>query len=357
MRVLCALVVLWSASRAEPAKKKIAYAVTVSKDGPFIDGAAVLGWSIVHAHEHSAYEPELVAIVHPGATSAPGQFAWLSSRGLRWRVVVRPVPINVSAIPNAVYRNRLPKSGCCGERELLKLWAWSLVEYHRVVHLDMDCLVLQPFDELFNRTAEVLYTEDWLMANRNTKVAPAQGGFLLLRPSASTFGALRDLAQEGDWRGGAGWGGSGIGYFFGGPTIQGIVPYFFSHLRPGSAEILERCTYNNMADNPYFKEDDECRDHTPDRKCSDCRKWPIERVKGTHFTICQKPWNCVGGSFSWKGLCAQFHQRWFDTRFDLELNLLKTVEKKTVEARTKRYGFCRSNGAPGYRPIAMRAPR
>ena len=35
----------------------------------------------------------------------------LSSRGLRWRVVVRPVPINVSAIPNAVYRNRLPKSG------------------------------------------------------------------------------------------------------------------------------------------------------------------------------------------------------------------------------------------------------
>ena len=51
------------------------------------------------------------------------------------------------------------------------------------------------------------------------------------------------------------------------------------------------------------------------------------------------------------------HQRWFDTRFDLELNLLKTVEKKTVEARTKRYGFCRSNGAPGYRPIAMRAPR
>ena len=80
-------------------------------------------------------------------------------------------------------------------------------------------------------------------------------------------------------------------------------------------------------------------------------------MKGTHFTICQKPWNCVGGSFSWKGLCAQFHQRWFDTRFDLELNLLKTVEKKTVEARTKRYGFCRSNGAPGYRPIAMRAPR
>ena len=32
----------------------------------------------------------------------------------------------------------------------------------------------------------------------------------------------------------------------GGPTIQGLVPYFFRAVRPGSMRILERCTYNNM---------------------------------------------------------------------------------------------------------------
>lgn len=34
-------------------KKLLGFAVTVSKDGPFVDGAAVLAWSILLAHMHS----------------------------------------------------------------------------------------------------------------------------------------------------------------------------------------------------------------------------------------------------------------------------------------------------------------
>ena len=201
----------------------------------------------MRAHRLSAYDFELVAIVHPSVTKARAKFEWLTAHGMPWRVLERPLPINVSAIPNKMYRERLPKSGCCGEKELLKLWAFSLTEYHRVLHLDMDSLILNSMDELFEDPMDCLYTEDWLMASKvlllktnsqcphllprsfrtstllsheildskGTKVAPAQGGFLLLRPSLDLFSELQAIVQEGDWRGGAGWGGSGIGFFYG----------------------------------------------------------------------------------------------------------------------------------------------
>jgi hypothetical protein len=46
-----------------------------------------------------------------------------------------------------------------------------------------------------------------------------QGGFMLCRPSLTAFAALVAVVHEGDW-GDKGWKSSGIGYFFGGPTIQ-----------------------------------------------------------------------------------------------------------------------------------------
>jgi alpha-N-acetylglucosamine transferase len=32
-------------------------------------------------------------------------------------------------------------SGCCGAYEFVKLWAYTLTDYHRVVHLDMDTVI------------------------------------------------------------------------------------------------------------------------------------------------------------------------------------------------------------------------
>ena len=42
---------------------------------------------------------------------------------------------------------------------------------------------------------DCLYTEDWLMASKGTKVAPAQGGFLLIKPSTSLFYELQAIVQ------------------------------------------------------------------------------------------------------------------------------------------------------------------
>ena len=34
-------------------------------------------------------------------------------------------------------------SGCCGASEFLKLWSYTLIDYYRVVHLDMDTIIYQ----------------------------------------------------------------------------------------------------------------------------------------------------------------------------------------------------------------------
>jgi hypothetical protein len=57
--------------------------------------------------------------------------------------------------------------------------------------------------------------------------------------------------MEGDFRSGSAWGGSGIGWCWGGKTIQGVVPYYYHRVtEKGRAIMLDRCYYNTMADTP-----------------------------------------------------------------------------------------------------------
>ena len=63
-------------------RRTVAYAVSVSKDGNFFDGAAVLGWSIIQAHRESNYDVALVAIVHKNAVVAKRKFEWLNIIGI-----------------------------------------------------------------------------------------------------------------------------------------------------------------------------------------------------------------------------------------------------------------------------------
>ena len=56
-------------------KKKIGYAITVTKDGHFVDGALVLGYSALKVHDaskgfHSEYDAELIAFVVPTVIEA-----------------------------------------------------------------------------------------------------------------------------------------------------------------------------------------------------------------------------------------------------------------------------------------------
>jgi len=370
-------------------RPKIAYAITVTKDGPFVDGALVLGYAAQKYHSAakgfpSAYDVELVAFAAPSVVTT---IPILEKFG--WKVVRRPLPVSLEEIQNQDYAQKMRDSGCCGADEFLKLWAYTLTEYHRVVHLDMDSIVLKNLDELFSIDKELLYTGDYNMKGR-CKYAPVQGGFLVIKPSMQTFEEFRAIIRKGN-HGPAGWEGSHIGNFWGGQTIQGILPYCtcsyicfsltllsltflvslyplvslslrsptpdldYNILKPGAALELNRCVYNCMVDNPYQANTKICQDGQP--TCQDCRLQTPEKVSSAHFTICQKPWTCTKHTNPRnKDLCQVLHARWFALRDEFEADL--GIDKSYRAPETKfvaSLGMCRSFSSHDYLPIPIDA--
>ena len=124
-------------------KKKIAYAITVTKDGHFVDGALVLGYSAKKVHDASSgyiseYDADLIAFVVPSV-----KYARPVLEAYGWKVLERNLPVALDEIQNKAYADGMRKSGCCGADEFLKLWMYTLVDYERVVHLDMDSIIYQ----------------------------------------------------------------------------------------------------------------------------------------------------------------------------------------------------------------------
>lgn len=342
-------------------KKKIAYAITVTKDGPFVDGALVLGFAAQRVHNNtlrqlqgldlSDYDAELVAFVAPSVVTTRailGRFGW--------RIIEKTIPVAFDEIENKAYVQVMKDSGCCGADEFIKLWAFALTEYHRVVHLDMDSIIFESMDDLYSRDKDLLYTGDYSMMG-GSPVAPAQGGFLVIRPSAAVFEEFRSVIRKGDY-GSKGWGGSGIGNFWGGQTIQGILPYFYHVLASGRGEEVNRCVYNCMVDNPYhpYKNDNDkkiCLDGQ--EMCEDCRLQKAELVKSAHYTICQKPWTCTKHDNPRnKVLCAALHEKWFFLREGFESSIgIDTSYRIENNVFPKYFGMCRSAGENGYLPIPI----
>lgn len=340
----------------------------------------------------------MIAFVHPAAESCSDIF-----RSLGYTIQIRDTPFNVTDIKMKFLRENVVKSGCCGEKEYLKLYAYALLEYPIVVHLDLDSLVLKPLDDLFLamlgtndnndddiassgdqgggnatdgakfstevsearsripvmfdnplpvKSIDAYFTRDYNMINPGHKHVGVQGGFLVVKPSMEAFHEYVDIVLEGRFIKGAGWDGQ-YGGFFGAQQIQGICLYFYDARHPGTGVELNRCYYNNMADDPRQTSSGMCRDGHDE--CQDCRDTPIEEVKSVHFTLCSKPWKCP----SWHPgsiLCAKFHYEWFRIRKDLErsLALQNGVEYKSPNGKYKPevfHGYCKRSGGGGYIPI------
>ena len=371
-------------------EKTVAYAISVTKDGSYMDGAAVLAHSAIRVHRGSlsAYGVALVAFVAPAVTSLE------QLRVCGYRVLRRDLPLEVADIKGERLRQGIKSNGCCGAWELLKLYAWTLTEYHRVVHVDMDVAILQNLDELFQDDSDLwwrqeeegksvvakdgsesssslppekkkkkkkkaiyaLYTWDWTMARGKNK--PVQGGFLVAKPSMEIYEALVDVVREGDFRSGSGWGGTGAGTYWGGMTIQGLLPYFFETVRPGRGRDLDECVYNNMANNPRdvggFDKGRCRRDATLHPKpCKDCRLVSVDTIKTVHFTICQKPWGCVSASRQscpYCPICAKLHAMWFDIRKEMETEWGTYNTLDYAGTARERHGMC---GKSGYKPVPI----
>lgn len=102
-----------------PIKKRLAYAITITKDGFFQDGAAVLAYSIMKYAKNSTYDISLIAFVHPNVTTSR-----VGLRRLGFHVIEVPTPVNTSAIKFPFLRDHIDKNGCCGAAELIKLTSY-----------------------------------------------------------------------------------------------------------------------------------------------------------------------------------------------------------------------------------------
>ena len=272
----------------------IAYVVTITscegheRDNTFqiVEGASVLRHSIhmnsirsqnsninTSSSTSSIYDYQLYAFYHPDAVACA-----IPLLEFGYIIEARPTPVQVADIQNPLLRERIVKNGCCGEKELIKLEAFTLTSYPLVVLLDIDTLILQPLDRLFqfmllpskeekdhpptrpqrttiplddddllyypNKPAlggrntnvtidfhssssssiDFLYTTDYAMVNADRYIKPVQGGFVILRPNRTIYNDFIHIVQVGDFQfegnTDLGWGGR-TGRFWGGT-------YFFS---------------------------------------------------------------------------------------------------------------------------------
>ena len=156
-----------------PKRRRVAYAITITKDGFFQDGAAVLAYSIFSVSRHTELDISLIAFVHPNvSTSRP------LLRKLGFHVIEAPKPVNVTAIDDkfTFLKEKLEKNGCCGSAELIKLNSYRLTQYEWVVHMDADTFLNNPIHELFDRDYSLIYTTDPNMATyKKDYCQPAQG--------------------------------------------------------------------------------------------------------------------------------------------------------------------------------------
>lgn len=138
----------------------IGFAVTITGCGkdPITEGAAVLKHSIhlasMHGNLGGKYDYKMYAIYHPSGLECAKTL-----ESLGYTLVERETPVAVKDIEGEYLRSKIEKNGCCGEKELVKLEAYTLTQHPVVVHLDLDTLILQPLDGLF----------DWMLAGDQAK--------------------------------------------------------------------------------------------------------------------------------------------------------------------------------------------
>jgi hypothetical protein len=97
-------------------RPRIAFIISITKDGLFQDGAAVLVYSIIKYTQKRDFDVSFIAFVHPNVTTSRSGLEKLG-----FHVIETPIPINTSAITFEFLREKINKNGCCGAAELIKL--------------------------------------------------------------------------------------------------------------------------------------------------------------------------------------------------------------------------------------------
>ncbi|KAL7579878.1 hypothetical protein ACA910_004888 [Epithemia clementina (nom. ined.)] len=297
--------------------------------------------SKTRSRKRSKYSYQMYAILHKDGGCLPHVPLM---RRLGYIPLVKDTPVNISEIPESSwYKHHVEGENCCGSKEFIKLYAYTLIDHPVVVHWDLDVLVIQPMDDLYDTmlypatseegqaarqrlaiqkpyhqklpsTIDAFFTRDITSARPWEKITAVQGGFLVARPSLESFKRYQEFILEANYtpgRGlGSGWGGLGYGGFQGAMAYQGVLAYFYDVVYPGHSVELDVCRWNQVVGDVIWRGPQrrnefygQCRDYpapgvsfadnTPENgRCQDCRNLPVEDTITAHYTACKKPWEC-----------------------------------------------------------------
>jgi len=118
------------------------------------------------------YDYTLYAFILPSAAEK-GCGSALESLG--YNVLIRDIPFDVNKIGGTRnYRKKIETDSCCGSKEFLKLWAYSLADdggedgkHEIVVHVDTDVFFVKPLNVLFD--AMMISTSESSFSNKKKK--------------------------------------------------------------------------------------------------------------------------------------------------------------------------------------------
>lgn len=218
-------------------------------------------------------------------------------------------PLNADEVRNQQIRTEIVSDGAMGINEMTKLEGLRMTQFDTVLMVDCDVMFHKTFDELLFIQSSLAWTHGGWEAER------INGGFLVFNPknpfSLTHMNNIVEIVREGDFRAGSAWRGKGIGWTYGGRTIQGVLPYYFfleAYAMTGHNQShieIERCRYNNMV------------------QLEKCKQKPSNSITSNHFTgECMKPWWCATPKHP---LCMFFSRRWFTLYRDL---LMKQYEEE-----------------------------
>ena len=282
---------LWTDPQPAPGIPRVAYVVPVARVTPqYLKQACVLSRSIGARSADDAFDRIAVAVPDV-ATKAFEECGF--------RVLRRTIPVALSDIQDPITAKAIARDrNGEGIGELLKFYVFQMTQYHRVVLLDVDTLLLRDIGHLWRYRhveADAMYVDDWALTNRRNDVC-VQGGFGVFRPNPSIFDKMVKTVRTERHVVGKGWGGR-FGWYYAGVNWQGLIPYLFSN----SSRVvrLNHCIYDSMGDME--------RDDPPKRWRAHLCHNLARRVRLFHFTYCQKPTSAVKKETR---ICKNMHREW-----------------------------------------------
>ncbi len=406
--------------------KTVAYVVsfiqcsgTATNSAGLVDASLVLRHSI---HQISSRNPEsgskydykMYAIVHRQAEQCSQTL-----KKVGFEIILVDPPVQKSEIRGEYLRKKIHKEFCCGHDEFVKLYAYNKIPEEIFVHTDIDYAFFKPMDHLYDA---LLYSKDseegkrarsMIERERDTdewpdrieafitrdwhQVAPGkfhpgyQAGFVVGVKNPQVFDEVIEVIREGNYTEGygikSGWHGKGYGGYVGAMAMQGLMGYYYDHVRPNTAVELNQCRYNHMGLDvrynapPNFRlkygRKGQCRNNNPADICEDCMVTKSESIYNIHYTQCRKPWACVGTGHSggrFPGAprassvntdvahldhCMMLLEKWHSVRLDLENKLFDLTRDASIRNGTTGnykedifHGHCSEDGFSGYLNLA-----